>query len=125
MMENITYSVSLVADSVDGKYDNKTAATNVVNLDDADTAGNSLTSISGSTTEAGSTATFTVKLTSEPTASVTINLTGDTSEGTIPASLTFTSSNWSTAQTVTVAGADDKVDDGDITYSVSLTTTND
>ena len=120
---DVTYNINLSLTSIDSLYDGATASVAVVNLDDADTAGISLTSISGSTTEAGSTATFTVKLTSEPTASVTINLTGDTSEGTIPASLTFTSSNWSTAQTVTVAGADDKVDDGDITYSVSLTTT--
>ena len=58
------------------------------------------------TTEAGGTASFTVVLTSQPTANVTIGLSSsDTSEGTVsPTSLTFTSSNWSTPQLVTVSG---------------------
>ena len=34
-----------------------------------------------------------------------------------PASLTFTAANWNTAQTVTVTGVDDSLDDGDIAYS--------
>ena len=34
-----------------------------------------------------------------------------------PASLTFTTANWNTAQTVTVTGVDDCLDDGDIAYS--------
>ena len=33
-----------------------------------------------------------------------------------PASLTFTPANWNVAQTVTVTGVDDAVDDGDVTY---------
>ena len=35
-----------------------------------------------------------------------------------PASLTFTTANWNTAQTVTVTGVDDGLDDGDIAYSI-------
>ena len=35
-----------------------------------------------------------------------------------PASLTFTAANWNTAQTVTVTGVDDGLDDGDIAYSI-------
>src|SRR5262249_59368293 len=37
-----------------------------------------------------------------------------------PASLTFTAANWNVAQTVTVTGIDDAVQDGDIAYSVVL-----
>jgi len=72
------------------------------------------------TTESGGTATFTVKLNTQPTASVTITLSsGDTSEGTVsPTSLTFTTSNWNTAQTVTVTGVDDSAFDGDIDYTI-------
>src|SRR6185295_4519537 len=72
------------------------------------------------TTEAGGTATFTVKLNSQPTANVTIGLSSsNTAEGTVsPASLTFTAANWSTAQTVTLTGVDDFVDDGDIGYTI-------
>ena len=47
---------------------------------------------------------------------MTIGLSSsDTTEGTVsPASLTFTAANWNTAQTVTVTGVDDAVDDGAI-----------
>src|SRR4029077_17316281 len=72
------------------------------------------------TTEASGTATFTVKLNSQPTADVTIGLSSsNTAEGMVsPASLTFTGANWSTAQTVTLTGVDDFVDDGDIAYTI-------
>src|SRR5437763_3295740 len=33
-------------------------------------------------------------------------------------SLTFTAANWNTAQTVTLTGVDDFVDDGDIGYTI-------
>ena len=58
---------------------------------------------------AGSTSTFTVKLVTKPSADVTINLRStDPGEGVISVSkLTFTGSNYSTAQTVTVTGVDD------------------
>ncbi|MBI5056776.1 MAG: hypothetical protein HZB61_09200 [Nitrospirae bacterium] len=72
------------------------------------------------TTEAGGRATFTVKLNSRPTANVTIGISSsDTTEGRVsPASLTFTSANWNTAQTVTVRGVNDYITDGDIAYSI-------
>src|SRR6186713_1419618 len=72
------------------------------------------------TTEAGGTATFTVVLTTQPTADVTIGLTSsDTTEGTVlPASLVFTTANWNIAQTVTVTGVDDTLDDGNVTYTI-------
>ena len=59
-------------------------------------------------------------LTSQPTADVTIGLTSsDLSEGTVSAaSLTFTPANWNVAQTVTVTGVDDFLDDGDIGYTI-------
>ena len=54
-------------------------------------------------------------LNTQPTADVTIALSSsDTTEGTVlPASLTFTTANWNVAQTVTVTGVDDALDDGD------------
>ena len=91
----------------------------MTNTDD-DTAGITVTPTSGlTTTEAGGTATFTVVLDTQPTADVTIGLSSsDTTEGTVaPASLTFTTANWNVAQTVTVTGVDDAVDDGDIAYT--------
>ena len=78
--------------------------------------------VSGQATEGGGTATFTVALRSPPSAAVTVAVTSqDTSEGTVdPSSLIFAPGAWSTAQTVTVTGVDDDVDDGTVTWSVRL-----
>ena len=78
--------------------------------------------VSGQATEGGGQATFTVVLRMPPTAAVTVSVTSrDTGEGTVePSSLTFTTGNWNTAQTVTVTGVDDDVDDGTVTWSVRL-----
>ena len=59
-------------------------------------------------------------LNAQPTADVTIGLSSsDTTEGTVaPASLTFTTGNWNVAQTVTVTGVDDALDDGDVAYTI-------
>ena len=84
-------------------------------------AGITVTPTSGlTTTEAGGTANFSVVLDSAPTANVTIALSSsDSSEGTLSTgSLTFTTANWSTPQTVTVTGVDDSFIDGNIAYSI-------
>ncbi len=92
----------------------------VTNIDD-DTPGITVSS-SGSLTvsESGSTDSFSIVLNSKPTADVTIGLsTSDLSEGSPnPASLTFTTSNWSTQQTVTINPANDDVDDDDRPFSI-------
>ena len=80
------------------------------------------------TTEGGSTETFTVALSQEPSSDVRItievydiNLNPSSSEASVnPTSLTFTSSDYSTAQTVTVTGIDDIYDDGDQNYYIQL-----
>ncbi len=118
---NIDYSINVgpaVSDDV-FYHGFDPANVSLTNIDD-DFASISVSPISGVTTEAGGAATFTVVLTSEPTADVTIPLSSsDTTEGTVaPASLVFTSLNWNTPQTVTVTGVNDNVDDGDISYSI-------
>ena len=67
------------------------------------------------------TGTFTVKLATLPTASVTVSVSsGDTDAATVSASsLVFTTSNWNGAKTVTVSGVDDD-DATDETVTVSL-----
>ncbi|MEG4303567.1 S8 family serine peptidase [Microcoleus sp. D3_18a_C4] len=72
------------------------------------------------TTEAGGKATFTVKLNTPPTADVRIDLeSSNPAEGIVsPPSLNFNFANWNQTQTVTVTGVDDKVVDGDKTYSI-------
>src|SRR5439155_865971 len=96
------------------------ADVSVTNTDN-DTVGFTVTPTSGlTTTEAGGTATFIVRLTSQHRANVTFGLSSsNTAEGTVsPASLTFTAANWNVAQTVTVTGVDDFVADGNQAYTI-------
>jgi len=76
----------------------------------------------GETTEAGGTAWFDIYLTSRPLSDVTIPVvSSNPAEGTpSTALLTFTSANFETAQTVTITGVDDAVDDGTIAYAIEL-----
>jgi len=75
-----------------------------------------------STSESTASSTFTVKLSTAPTADVTMTYySSDTSEGTVSgSSLVFSSDNYSTAQTITVTGVDDSSGDGDQYYQVVL-----
>jgi uncharacterized delta-60 repeat protein len=80
------------------------------------------TNVPLTTTESGSTSTFDVRLSSQPTADVTIPVaSSDTTEGTVSVtSLTFTPDNWSTAQSVTITGVDDALFDADQRYRILL-----
>ena len=73
--------------------------------------------------ETGSTDSFTVVLDAQPSSNVVIDVSsGDTGEATVSAgSLTFTNSNWNSAQTITVTGVDDNIIDGSIDTTVTLT----
>ena len=120
---DISYAiVTAAATSSDPNYNLFDASNVLVTNADNDATGITVTPSSGlTTTEAGGTATYTIVLTSQPAADVTIALSStDTTEGTIsPSSLTFTPANWNIPQTVTVTGVNDAVDDGDILYSIS------
>jgi len=95
----------------------------VINTDN-DTAGITVNPVAGLlTTEAGGSATFNVRLNSQPSANVIFPSisSSDTTEGTVsPSSLTFTPLNWNTPQTVTVTGVNDAVADGNIAYTINL-----
>ena len=119
---NVGYSIVLgAAISTDTVYNNiNPNDVSLINQDD-DTAAIIVSAPSGTTTsETGGSVTFSVRLDSEPTANVTIPISSrDTSEGTVStASLVFTAANWSTAQTVTVTGVNDPIDDGNIGYTI-------
>jgi|GEM_PF-2282518 len=120
---NIAYTIiTAAATSADANYSGRNAADVSVTNNDNDASGITVTPGSGLiTTEAGGQATFTVKLNSQPTANVTVALTSsDTTEGTVsPASLSFTTANWNTPQTVTVTGVADTLQDGDISYTIN------
>src|SRR3989442_151726 len=113
--------VTAAATSTDPGYNGMDPADVAVTNAENDTAGISVIPTSGlTTTEGGGADTFTVALTSQPTANVTIGLSSsDLTEGTVsPASVTFTPANWNTAQTVTVTGVNDFVADGNVAYTI-------
>ena len=85
----------------------------VTNSDSGDSAGYVVSKTSATVTESGNTDNFTVVLTSEPIANVTFAVTpSDATEASVsPTSLTFTSGNWNTAQTVTITAVGDSVRD--------------
>ncbi len=119
---NVAYSiVTAPAASADPLYNGLNPPdVSVTNLDN-DVAGFTVAPTSGLvTTELGGQATFTMRLKSQPLAPVTVGVTSsDTGEGrATPASLTFTASNWSAPQTVTVTGQDDALVDGTIAYTL-------
>ena len=78
----------------------------VVTVTEDDTAGLTFDPVSVSVNEGGSSS-YTVVLDTEPTVTVTVAITAGGDVSTNPASLTFTTSNWNTAQTVTVNAAED------------------
>ena len=110
--------------SSDSEYNSLSAGeVSAVNVDN-DSAGIAVSQTSNlNTSESGDSDTFTVALSSAPTANVVLTLvSNNTAEGTVsPSTLTFTPSNYSTPQTVTVTGVDDGNTDGNIAYTVSIT----
>lgn len=126
-----TYEITVgPATSTDADYNGLIADTVSVTNDDNDIAGFTLSANTLTTAEWGQTATFTVKLNTEPTEDVVIPVTStDLTEGQVSSNemspsasldLTFTPANWRTPQTVTVNPVDDTAQDGDITYNITV-----
>ncbi len=120
----ITLSVN-DGSTADANYDALADQTVAAALTDDDTAGFTKSTSSVTVTEASGgshTATFTVVLDSEPTGNVVIDVTsGTTGQATVsPSSLTFTTGNWDSAQTVTVTGVDNDVDGSNAGSTVTL-----
>ncbi|HEY0715265.1 MAG TPA: hypothetical protein VGF45_21475, partial [Polyangia bacterium] len=121
----VGYTVALAVNTAmtaDATYDALNPDDVNATTTDNDIAGATVTPTAGLvTTEAGGTASFTVALNAQPTAGVSISITSsNTAEGTVDkASLTFTSMNWSTTQTVTITGANETADDGDVAYTIT------
>ncbi|MDG2120767.1 MAG: fibronectin type III domain-containing protein [Actinomycetota bacterium] len=85
-------------------------------------AGYSVSKSAVSVSESGSTETFTVRLNAKPASNVVISVVSDdVGEATVSASLlTFDTSNWATAQTVTVTGVADNSVDGNQNATLTL-----
>ena len=129
---DITTTLTATANNAGGYAGTESDTTTVKNTDD-DTNGVTITQTGTTdgagnllTTEAGGSSTFTVVLDAKPSSNVTVSLTGnDTTEGSLStSSLTFTTANWNTPQTVTVTGVNDDIDDGDITTTLTATANN-
>ena len=113
-------TVSLSA--MNGGYGGQMASVTVTITDD-DTANLVVSASTLSVGEADS-GDFTVKLATQPSAGVSVSVSsGNTGAATVsPASLSFTTANWDTTQTVTVSGVDDP-DTAEESVTVSLSAT--
>ena len=102
-------------------YAGETARSVSVTLTDDDTRGVTLSSKSLSVAEDGGTGTYTVKLDSQPTGTVTVGVTSGaaTVARVSPASLMFTTSSWSMPQEVTVTGVGSGGSSTSIAHAVS------
>ena len=104
----------------DGKG-NTSSATITLNVTDGPDSGFTVSKTTATVSESGTTDTFTVVLDAAPSSNVVFNITSsDTGEATVSSPLTFTTSNWSTAQTVTITGVDDSLMDGTISSTVTV-----
>ena len=112
---------TVIATLAAGGYTIKNPLTATVTINDNDNAGFTGRDL-GPHVGGRGTATFTIKLTSQPLADVTVSVASSVStEGTAsPSTLTFTSGNWNTTQTVTVTGQNDTVTDGAVGYQINL-----
>jgi len=79
------------------------------------------TGLSSSTSESSGDATFTIQLFVAPTADVVIHLSSsDTTEASVPATVTIPVADWSTPYEVTVSGVNDDIIDGPQEYTISV-----
>jgi hypothetical protein len=142
----ITYQLAMSSRSSDANYANRTIAPVwVTNADNEEacpydhtasplTAGLCAGPGTIETSEDGDSGDLKVKLTKRPSAFVVVKvIITDSSEGRIAdpvnnpsyiRQLTFDQSNWNNEQSVTIVGVDDSVDDGNVSYSLELDTTN-
>jgi len=124
---NVPYFIAISVNQVptlDSRYDPLDPPdVSVTNIDN-DTAGVSITAISGPVTEAGGTATFAITLTSRPYNPVNFTLTSsDTTEGVLQAgssAVTINPANWNTGAIITVQGVNDDVADGNQGFKIDI-----
>ena len=120
---------SIISDPVvsgDANYNGLDPADITVINDDNDTPGVTIFAATNPliTTESAGKATFTAKLRTKPTANVTFTgiLSSNTSAGTVsPTNITFTATNWSVPQTITITGVNnDYLNPSGILYSITV-----
>ena len=111
--DTVGETVAVELEATGGNYEGLTASVDVEVSDD-DTAQLVVDPATLPVTENG-TGAFGVRLSAQPTVTVTVSLSSDDAAAvSVPSTvLTFTTSNWATAQTVTVSGVDDDDDDNE------------
>ncbi len=99
----------LASTSADLQYRGLVAPDVELSNDDNDSAAINVSAASGDTGEDGATATFTLRLNSQPSADVRIPLSSSNeAEGVLSvSSVTFTPTDWASLKTITVTGVDD------------------
>ena len=117
-----TYEITITSSSADPLYNNLQVGVLKVTNKDNESAGVLVGALSGDVSESGLSSTFSVKLTSPPSAPVTFKLSSnDLTEATVnPAQLVFTDTNWNGLQTVTVSGVNDNFQDGPQSVTILL-----
>ena len=109
--------------SADTQYSNLSPPPGKVNVSiaDNDEADITIAQTAGSTnvSEVGVTDIYEVRLTSQPTSDVTVELQVDDQVKTLPSKLTFTPQNWNQAQTVAVSSKPDLIAEGDHTGTIT------
>ena len=123
--DNETATITHTAASTDSDYAGITIGSVAVSIIDNDPVGVTVSQVVLEVDEGG-TGTYEVKLNTEPGAEVTVTpASSDTDKVTVsPAALTFTTSDWGTAQTVTVTGIEDDDPDNEtatITHTAAST----
>ena len=113
----ITYGIS------GGGYDAVTLAAQSVIVDDDETVGVTSTGAASISVTEGASVTYTLVLTAQPTGPVMIALvSGDTTSVTVTSTVSFSTTDWNTAKTVTVTGVEDADVAGEsvtISYGIS------
>lgn len=109
-----TRTPTIAHQATGGGYNAVAIADVTVQVNDDDSAGITLseTNLSVSESNPGNTQSYTVKLNSAPTDSVTMDVLYDATQINVsPTTLTFDDTNWDVAQTINVQAVDDAVDE--------------
>lgn len=123
---DVTFSVNIKSTSADIYYNNLSSGF-AITVKDNDTSGITTDNTSATITE-GQSITRTFKLKSQPTSNVILNISSNDTNSRLsisPQSLTFTSSNWNTTQSVNFTAVDNSIIDGDTVVSVTVKSVSD
>lgn len=121
---DVSITITAIASSSDKRYNGVKSVPFVVNVIDNDVAGIVYYSSASAVTEAGATVQLSCKLNSKPISDVTLNINSNKPDRLLISSsaLTFTQHNWNTLQHVVISANNDAFVNGDVTATVTLST---